>query len=200
MCATGAPDARADGGTSGDMQQMIDNMRAYAPTPWEQIPDLGLYKDQVITYIERVYAPLYGAQAARLLTPSMINNYVKMGVITRPEGKKYGREQLAMLTMLVVLKQASSLEDTARLMNVDRSAGARPIYEAFCGYLTDQLRGFADSLAAADATALNLAVGAAVGSLACEAMLAAEQRARGGERPTDGTRRGEQARTRAGRA
>ena len=114
------------------MQQMIDSMRAYAPVPWEQIPDLGLYKDQVITYIERVYAPLNGAQAARLLTPSMINNYVKMGVIARPEGKKYGREQLAMLTMLVVLKQASSLEDTARLMNVDRSAGARPIYEAFC--------------------------------------------------------------------
>lgn len=165
------------------MQQMIDSMRAYAPIPWEQIPDLGLYKDQVITYIERVYAPLYGAQAARLLTPSMINNYVKMGVIARPEGKKYGREQLAMLTMLVVLKQASSLEDTARLMNVDRSAGARPIYEAFCTYLTEQLSSFADSLAASDATALHLAVGAAVGSLACEAMLAAEQRGREADAP-----------------
>lgn len=168
------------------MNNIVDNMRAYRPVPWDSIPDLGLYKDQVITYIERTYAPLYGAQAARLLTPSMINNYVKMGVIARPEGKKYGREQLAMLTMLVVLKQASSLEDTARLMKADRRAGARTIYEAFCTYLVDSLSSYADSLAAADATALHLAVGAAVSSLACEAMLAAEQDGRAEDAPRRG--------------
>ena len=151
--------------------EIIDKMRAYAPMDWEQIPDLGLYKDQVITYIERLYVPLYGETASRLLTPSMINNYVKMGVIARPEGKKYGREQLAMLTMLVVLKQANSIEDVARLMNAENGASVREVYEAFCGYLINSLREFADTLAAAGASALNLAVGAAVGSLACEAML-----------------------------
>ena len=49
------------------MMSIIESMRAYAPAPWDQIPDLGLYKDQVITYIERIYKPLYGDQAARLL-------------------------------------------------------------------------------------------------------------------------------------
>lgn len=157
------------------MHQIIENMRSYEPVSWERIPDLGLYKDQVITYIERIYKPLYGEQASRLLTPSMINNYVKRGVIARPQGKKYGHEQLAMLTMLVVLKQATSIDDVARLMNAEKSEGARSIYEAFCKYLVNSLHTYADSLAAADATALHLAVGAAVSSLACEAMLAAEQ-------------------------
>lgn len=159
--------------------EIIDKMRAYQPMDWEQIPDLGLYKDQVITYIERLYAPLYGEAASRLLTPSMINNYVKMGVIARPEGKKYGREQLAMLTMLVVLKQANSIEDVARLMNAEDGAGVREVYASFCGYLIDSLREFANTLAAAGASALNLAVGAAVGSLACEAMLTSANPERG---------------------
>lgn len=164
---------------NGYIMEIIDKMRAYQPMEWEQIPDLGLYKDQVITYIERLYAPLYGEAASRLLTPSMINNYVKMGVIARPEGKKYGREQLAMLTMLVVLKQANSIEDVARLMNAEDGAGVREVYAAFCGYLIDSLREFADTLAAAGASALNLAVGAAVGSLACEAMLTSANPERG---------------------
>lgn len=162
------------------MMSIIEGMRSYTPTPWEQIPDLGLYKDQVITYIDRIYKPLYGAQAARLLTPSMINNYVKMGVIARPEGKKYGREQLAMLTMLVVLKQASSIDDVAQLMKSERGEGVRATYDAFCTYLTDSLRSYAESLAASDASALHLAVGAAVSSLACEVILTGSK-ADGGE-------------------
>ena len=153
------------------MMSIIESMRAYAPAPWDQIPDLGLYKDQVITYIERIYKPLYGDQAARLLTPSMINNYVKMGVIARPEGKKYGREQLAMLTMLVVLKQASSIEDVAQLMKSERGDDVHASYDAFCSYLTGALHSYADSLAASDSSALHLAVGAAVSSLACEIIL-----------------------------
>lgn len=153
------------------MISIIEKMRSYATIPWERIPDLGLYKDQVITYIERLYSPLYGEQAQRLLTPSMINNYVKMGVIARPDGKKYGREQLAMLTMLVVLKQANSIEDVARLMNSEKDEGVRAVYEAFCAYLVESLRSYADRLEAANASALHLAVGAAVSSLACESML-----------------------------
>ena len=154
-----------------NIMDIIERMRAYEPIAWDQIPDLGLYKDQVITFIERQYAPLYGESASRLLTPSMINNYVKMGVISRPDGKKYCREQLAALSMLVVLKQANSIDDVTRLMNAEQGASIRDVYSAFCDYLKASLTEYATTLAAADASALHLAVGAAVGSLACEAIL-----------------------------
>ena len=145
---------------------------------WEALPEIELYMDQVITLMSKYFGK-FSTKDEPLLTPSMINNYVKMGVIARPEGKKYGREQLAMLTMLVVLKQANSIEDVARLMNAEDGAGVREVYAAFCGYLIDSLREFADTLAAAGASALNLAVGAAVGSLACEAMLTSANPERG---------------------
>ena len=61
--------------------EAIAALARYAPIPWEQIPDLGLYMDQVVTFIGRVYAPLYGEDVRRYLTPSMINNYVKAKLI-----------------------------------------------------------------------------------------------------------------------
>ena len=161
--------------------EIIDKMRAYQPMDWEQDTRSGALQGSGHNiYRAAVRAAVRARRPRRACcTPSMINNYVKMGVIARPEGKKYGREQLAMLTMLVVLKQANSIEDVARLMNAENGAGVREVYAAFCGYLIDSLREFADTLAAAGASALNLAVGAAVGSLACEAMLTSANPERG---------------------
>ena len=69
---------------------------------WEMLPDIGLYMDQVITLITRMYEPLYGDATCGYLSASMINNYVKAKLIPRPTGKKYGREQIALLTICAV--------------------------------------------------------------------------------------------------
>ena len=98
---------------------------------WEQIPDLGLYMDQVMTFTQRQLAPLF-ADAERVFTPPMVNNYVKMGLISRPVDKKYGREQLAQLLMVCVLKQSASAEEMKRLLELPESGDARALYEAFC--------------------------------------------------------------------
>ena len=47
---------------------------AFAPIEWEAIPDLGLYMDQVVTYVATALAPLYGEEPKDLLTSSMVNN------------------------------------------------------------------------------------------------------------------------------
>lgn len=72
---------------------------------WELLPDIGLYMDQVITLMDRTFSP---ALPKGEMTKSMVNNYVKVGMIPRPVGKKYDREHLAMLLMICVFKQALS--------------------------------------------------------------------------------------------
>ena len=67
---------------------------------WELLPDIGLYMDQVITLMDRTFSP---ALPKGEMTKSMVNNYVKVGMIPRPVGKKYDREHLAMLLMICVL-------------------------------------------------------------------------------------------------
>lgn len=112
------------------IENNLAGLSAYAPPVWDQLPDLGLYMDQVITYMERHYRALY-PQSGSILTPSMINNYVKYGLVTRPVGKKYDREQLAQLMMLLTLKQAASLEEMKQLLTPPKGESIRELYDAF---------------------------------------------------------------------
>ena len=105
---------------------------AYTPPAWDQLPDLGLYMDQVITYMERQFKALY-PKAGALLTPAMINNYVKSGLVKRPAGKKYDQEQLAQLIMLCTLKQVASMEEMKQLLTPPDGQDTEQLYESFRG-------------------------------------------------------------------
>lgn len=106
-------------------------LAAYTPVKWEYIPDLGLYMDQVITFVERQCKALY-LDNERILTPAMVNNYVKMGLVSRPDGKKYAQEHLAQLLMICVLKQASSAEGMKLLLTPPEGEDIKTHYEHFC--------------------------------------------------------------------
>ena len=113
-----------------------ERLAAYAPIQWEQIPDLGLYMDQVITFIERQCKALY-VEGERIFTPAMVNNYVKMGLVDRPDGKKYGRAQLAQLLMICMLKQAASAEGMKQLLIPSEGEDIQALYAHFCALQTE---------------------------------------------------------------
>ncbi len=96
---------------------------------WETLPDIGLYMDQVMTFMDRAFSP---ALPKGEMTKSMVNNYVKVGLMPRPAGKKYDREHLAMLVMIGVLKQALSMESIAQLLGMLCADGVKEGYERFC--------------------------------------------------------------------
>ena len=114
------------------------SLGAYQPLEWEQIPDLGLYMDQVVTFLERQCKGLY-QEGERIFTPAMVNNYVKQGLVDRPVGKKYGREQLAQLLMICVLKQAASAEGMKALLKPEAGQSLRDLYAHFCEMQTQVL-------------------------------------------------------------
>ena len=110
---------------------LLRRMSEYEPAAWPFIPDLGLYMDQVVTYIERQLEPLYGEASKNLLTPSMINNYVKSGLLPRPLGKKYYREHLALLLMIITLKPVASMDDILRLITPHENQTVQQLYDEF---------------------------------------------------------------------
>ncbi len=95
---------------------------------WELLPDIGLYMDQVIMLMERTFSP---ALPKGEITKSMVNNYVKVGLVPRPTGKKYDREHLAVLLMICVLKQALSMENIAQILNSLCADGVQEGYDHF---------------------------------------------------------------------
>ncbi|MBR0576004.1 DUF1836 domain-containing protein [Proteiniclasticum sp. BAD-10] len=75
----------------------------------EEIPDLGLYMDQVITFMEKRYP-------AKPLTKTMINNYTKDRILFPPKKKKYSREHLMLLSLIQILKRTLSLPEIKLLL------------------------------------------------------------------------------------
>ncbi len=86
-----------------------------SPPEWEQLPTIPLYVDQVLLYLRDSLRFFERDQEDQLLTNSMINNYVKNGVLPHPEKKKYSRQHLAALVTICMLKQVLAIPDIATL-------------------------------------------------------------------------------------
>ncbi|WP_311408287.1 DUF1836 domain-containing protein [Liquorilactobacillus uvarum] len=73
---------------------------------WTEFPDLELYMDQLVNLGNRYLSPLIESE----ITPSMINSYVKKGLMQRPTKKKYTTSNLAELVVISLLKSIYPLE------------------------------------------------------------------------------------------
>lgn len=110
-------------------KEQLQNVR---PEGWEQIPDIDLYMDQVISYMGRQHIGL-APTGDETLTAAMINNYAKNGLLPRAKGKRYGREHLAYLTAICLLKQVLSVSETGTLLKKEMEH--RDIHEFYDDYL-----------------------------------------------------------------
>ena len=112
-------------------EAILEHLQGCRLPDWETLPDFGLYKDQLISYINRSLPGLSG----RLdLTSSMINNYVKAGLIEKPTGKKYSREALAQLLMIVQLKLTTPMDLMKTLLHPEGETGIQELYTDFRQY------------------------------------------------------------------
>lgn len=102
-------------------------------TPWDRFPEIYLYMDQVLTFME-TQLHLFEQKNNPLLTSSMVNNYVKDGVLPRPEKKKYSRDHLVQLTILCLLKQVLSIPDIHVLLSdLEQRGDMHALYDCFSG-------------------------------------------------------------------
>ena len=102
---------------------------------WEEIPNIDLYLDQVLLYVNQVCAPI-SPDKEKGLTASMVNNYVKHGYLTKPDKKKYQRKQIARLIAITTLKSVFSIQEIAQTLNTLHTyASSDKLYDAFVDYM-----------------------------------------------------------------
>ena len=82
----------------------------YRLPEWEEIHDIGLYMDQVVTLLKQYldYLPPE-LKEDQVITPAAINNYVRKKIMPEPVKKKYYRTHIAYLIMICTLKQCMSI-------------------------------------------------------------------------------------------
>ena len=125
-----------------DITTLRDDIDSWEPVKWEGLPDIDLYMDQVVTYLRRQLALFQDDSEASLVTRSIINNYVKDGIVPRPVNKRYAREQLSALMMACVLKRVLPMQQVKQLLR----PGDQESYAAFSQGLKKALNREAEAL------------------------------------------------------
>lgn len=165
-----------------ELQELKERLSQERPAPWETLPDLALYMDQLISYMPR---QLIRFEESEKLTSAMVNNYIKDGLLPRAEGKRYGRTHLAYLTAICALKQVLSVKEMKTLIQGGTEGREpEPLYRYFCRELDramgEAARGLEEDLPLEDLPrlALNLALRSYVDKLACQRILTLMQKER----------------------
>ena len=89
--------------------QISKEMVKYHCPRYEEFPDIGLYMEQVIEVLNTNLNPFKSTPDEKLITSTMVNNYVKQKIIAPPKNKKYSRNQIIFLFVVGVLKQVFSI-------------------------------------------------------------------------------------------
>jgi hypothetical protein len=158
-----------------ELLDLIERLKQERPAAWERLPDIELYKDQVLSYMKRQHTLQTEDDE---LTGAMINNYIKSGLLPRTSGKKYVREHLAYLTSICSLKQVLSVGEVDFLLKKQPDIeDSRKFYDEYWKQLDEALSETSsmldkdipeDQLAVA---AMRLAAGSYAQKLACEKIL-----------------------------
>ena len=130
-------------------------LKNYTLPAWQDIPDFGLYMEQVIVLMNQYldYLPPELKDDAGI-TAATINNYVRKKIMPEPVKKRYYRIHLAYLIIICTLKQSLPIATVQRLLPPDLTAQeTEATYTAFvrrhrdsCLYYVQEVRTSADGI------------------------------------------------------
>lgn len=103
---------------------------------WNELPDMDLYMDQVVTLLNTYLKDFCLEQQGKAITSTMINNYVKHGIVTPPVKKRYNRKHLAYLMVVCILKTVFRMDEISDLIRVQMDMYPQDqAYDYFCAEL-----------------------------------------------------------------
>lgn len=95
------------------IEDIIEGLTQKGDMRLEDIPEIDLYMDQVLTLFNKHFPYNEGEQA---LTKTMINNYAKSGVIKPAVKKKYTKEHILMIVITCLLKRDITMSEIRDLV------------------------------------------------------------------------------------
>ena len=125
------------------MVEKLENMIMDFRIPrWEDLPEVDLYLDQVISLIDNSIGPFINESNKKALTKTMVNNYVKQKTIHAPVNKKYNKQAVASLVVIAMLKQVFSIVEISELITLALEANDRAVsYNQFCEVIEEAVHG-----------------------------------------------------------
>lgn len=115
---------------------MAESIREFRMPRYGELPNMGLYLEQTVKYMNHCLSPLRCLE----VTPSMVSNYVKQGVVCKPVKKQYYAEHIAYLFFVVLAKSLCSIDDVGMLISLQKQSYSIPVaYDYLCDELENAL-------------------------------------------------------------
>ena len=111
------------------LAQLQEKLKSIDYVKTEDIPNIGLYMDQVTTFMDEQLEACKCYDDDKILTKTMINNYAKNNLLPAPEKKKYSKEHVLTLLFIYYFKNLLSISDIQALLN--------PITDSYFGNKDD---------------------------------------------------------------
>ena len=137
---------------AGKLRRWETYLNNYRLPTWEQIPDLGLYMEQVIVLLRQYldYLPPE-LKEEEFITSASINNYVRTKIMPEPVKKRYYRIHIAYLLVICTLKQSLSIALVRKILPVNLpQERVREFYNSYverhamsAAFFVEQVRGVA---------------------------------------------------------
>ena len=93
------------------IEEVANRIRSLDYIKIDDIPEIDLYMDQVIKFMDDHFASLKRYEGDKMLTKAMINNYTKNRLLPPPEKKKYGQDHMLILIFIYYVKNVLSIKD-----------------------------------------------------------------------------------------
>jgi len=118
---------------AGKLRRWDSYLNNFRLPSWEEIPDFGLYMEQ-ITVLLKDYLDYFPPELKeeQFITAATINNYVRIKVMPQPVKRRYYREHIAYLIIILSLKHSLSIALIQRIIPTGLSREeVERIYTAF---------------------------------------------------------------------
>lgn len=109
------------GKTLDNFEKTIKDLEDFNLPEYKELPDIALYMEQVVGYIKECLEQ-FSNKDDSIITPFMVNNYVKAKIINPPKDKKYNRDHIGYLIAISMLKSVVSMRDIAVFIDLDRKS------------------------------------------------------------------------------
>jgi hypothetical protein len=159
------------------LSQWESYLAGYSLPAWDSLPNLELYMDQVIVLLTQYLEFLpYEENEDKVITSSIINNYVRMKVMPPPIKKRYSRVHIAYLIIICTLKQSLNISYIQKMLPLGlKDDEVKQLYNDFVSkhktvtfYFLDQINAVSKPVlnpsGAADYTADSLVLTSAIAS------------------------------------
>ncbi|QSX07070.1 DUF1836 domain-containing protein [Sedimentibacter sp. zth1] len=123
-----------------DILNLLNNFSLDNNIQYNKIPNIALYMEQVLTFLNEELEQYKTNDDDKLYTKSMINNYVKAQILTKPNNKKYTSNQVVEIIIIFYLKQILTIDDIKSLFDntLDKN-NIKNVYDLYLNYTTKAL-------------------------------------------------------------